>query len=201
MNTFAHIFDGGSGRPLSPRAEKLARYLMDHPNRIHRRADLAAACGFEENGRSSDTYMSEIRKCLGTIDRIVSAHGTGYGWMGEPVPLVAVVKGNAYVPRNDEMVRLAIMTQVEVAKLLGITPQAVNLIEKKALAKIRRKPEIKQAWQELKSYYRRVQYDPFHEIWLFQVAEKIGSQSVDSDNETEPPLRGTSADDSRTLRE
>ena len=55
-----------------------------------------------------------------------------------------------------------------------------------AHSKIRAKPEIKQAWQELQSQHRRVQYDPFHEIWLFHVAEEIAYQPVE-DNKDEDP--------------
>jgi DNA-binding XRE family transcriptional regulator len=185
MHTLGHIFDGGSGWPLSPAAEKLARFLMDNPNKIHQRVDLADACGIEA-GRSTDTYIAEIRKCLGTMDRIASAHGRGYAWIGEPVKMVSVVKAVAQrVPRNDEMCRLAVMTQEEVAKRLGLTTQAVSLIEKKALAKIRKKPGIKEAWEDMKSTHKRVSYDPFHEIWLFAVAENIAYQPVEEEEKDE----------------
>lgn len=183
MTTLAYIFDGGSGRPLSPKAQQLARYLMDHPNRIHKREDMATACGFEGHGRASDTYMSEIRKGLGTIDRIVSSNGYGYGWMGDPVPLVAVAKGNARTPSNDEMMNFAVMTRGDVARALGITKSAVGSIERKALAKLRKKPELKKAWGEMLMRKSRLQYDPFHEIWLYQVADKITYQPVEENNE------------------
>lgn len=183
MNTLGRIFVGGSGLPLSPAAEKLARYMMENPNRIHKRVDLEDACGIQA-GRSTDTYIAEIRKCLGRIDRIASSHGVGYAWIGDPVEMVSVVKGvEPRKPRNDEMCRFAVMTQEEVGKRLGITSSAVALIEKKALEKLRKKPGMKEAWKDLQGTRQRVSYDPFHEIWLFNVAETIAYQPV----ETEEP--------------
>lgn len=152
---------------------------MANPNKIWSREELGGACDFEPNGRSSDTYMSEIRKGLGKISRIVSQSGTGYAWIGDPVPLVSVVKECIKPVKNDEMAAFAVMTQKEVGRILGLTPQAVNLIEKKALAKLRKKPELKQAWAELLADRKRITYDPFHEIWLFSVAENIVCQSAD----------------------
>lgn len=171
MNAVGYIFEGGSGLALTPKAEKLARYLMARPNRILTRSDMAAGCNFEGNGRSCDTFVSEIRRALGSIERIVSRHGQGYGWIGDPVPLVAVVK-ECERPAKDPLMKYAVMTQAEVAKRLGISSQAVKKIERDAIAKIKKNPEIKKIWRELQAHFKRMQYDPFHEIWLFDVAKK-----------------------------
>ena len=174
MNSIGLIFDGGSGWPLAQRAERMARYLMDHPNQIHLRAAIASACDIMV-GRAVDTYAAEIRKSLGNIEKIVSAHGRGYGWIGDPVDLVPVVKQHIKAGRNDQMYRFAVMTHTDVAKRLGISTSAVSLIERKALSKLRKKPELKKAWLELLTSRKRVSYDPFHEIWLFGVGESIAT--------------------------
>ena len=174
MNALGHIVDGGSGRVLSPKAEKLMRYLMDHPNTIHKRADLSVSIDCPAEGRSIDTYASEIRKSLGPLnDRIVSATGAGYGWIGDPVALVPVVKEHVKPVRNNEMNRFAVMSQADVAKRLGISTQAVSAIETAALKKLRSKPDLKDAWLDLLTHKKRAAFDPFHEIWLFSVQEAI----------------------------
>lgn len=43
------------------------------------------------------------------------------------------------------------------------------MIERRALAKLRAKPELKQAWLELLSCHQRFTYDPFQEVWLYSV--------------------------------
>lgn len=174
MNAIGNIFVGGSGWPLSLRAERMARYMMENPNQIHLRDVIAHACDIMV-GRAVDTYAAEIRKSLGNLDRIVSAHGRGYGWIGEAVPLAAVVKQHKKPVRNDEMYTFAVMSQADVGKHLGITAQAVSLIEKQALAKLRKKPELKKAWMELLTHKKRATYDPYHEIWLFAVGENIAT--------------------------
>jgi DNA-binding XRE family transcriptional regulator len=174
MNAIGNIFVNGSGWPLSPRAERVARFLMASPNQIHMRDDLAHACDIMV-GRAIDTYIAEIRKSLGSLERIVSAHGRGYGWIGESVPLAAVVKQHKKAVRNDEMYTFAVMSQADVGKHLGITAQAVSLIEKQALSKLRKKPELKKAWMELLTHKKRATYDPYHEIWLYAVGENIAT--------------------------
>lgn len=186
MNALGFIFDGGSGHPLSGRVERMARYLMNHANRIITRDAIATDCGIAA-GRAVDTYASEIRRALGGIDKIVSSHGRGYGWMGEPVDLVPVVRQHCKPVRNDAMCRYAVMSQEEVAKRLGLTTQAVSLIETKALAKLRKKPELKQAWMDLLQHRPRVAYDPFHEVWLFSVAESLATHPETQDDNPNDP--------------
>lgn len=174
MNALGHIIDGGSGRVLTPKAERLLTFLMEYPNKIHKRADLSVSIDCLAGGRSIDTYASEIRKSLGSLsDRIVSATGAGYGWIGEPVALIPVVKEHVKPVKNNEMNRFAVMSQADVAKRLGISTQAVSAIEIAALKKLRSKPDLKEAWLDLLTHKKRAAFDPFHEIWLFSVQENI----------------------------
>jgi DNA-binding XRE family transcriptional regulator len=100
------------------------------------------------------------------------------------VAIVKVQEAKA-AERNDPMRKYAVMTQEEVAKRLGCTPQNVRLIEQRALRKLRAKPELKKAWADLLASRPRVQYDPFHEIWLFQVAETIATNHRHAVDETD----------------
>lgn len=171
MNAIGYIFDGGSGRALSPKASMLARYLMSHPNRIIPRDVLARDCEFEAHGRACDTYISEIRKALGDMDRLVSKQRVGYGWIGDPVVLIACVKECARPPA-DPMLKLTVMTQAAVAHRLGIPIGEVRRIEKSALKKMSEKPELKDAWNEMRRKLDRIQFDPFHEVWLYSVGDQ-----------------------------
>lgn len=190
-STLGHIFSGGTGHPLTPAAERMARYMMANANRIIPKEELNRAAESPPDGRSADTCASEIRKALHQDQpRIVCARNTGYGWIGDPIDLVPIVKAQEAkkAERNDPMRKYAVMTQEDVAKRLGCTPQNVRLIEQRALRKLRAKPELKRAWANLLANRPRVQYDPFHEIWLFQVAETIASNhrhAVDENEEEE----------------
>jgi len=193
-STLGRIFLHGTGWPLSPAAEKMARYMMANPNRIITKDELSDACGAPKTGRSADTYAAEIRKALAQDQpRIVTARNVGYGWIGDPIELVPIVKSQEKAARNDPIMQFAVMTQTEVGKRLGITASAVGDIERRALAKIRNRPDLKQAWKEMLTEQRkRCHYDPFHEIWLFSVAENIAYAPVEKDEDEE---------DSRNIRE
>jgi len=173
MNALTHVVAGGSGSTLSPKAEAVLRYLMDHPNRTHTGDEIAKAIGSTIGGRSITTYVAMARKALGPIlrDNIVVEHGEGaYGWYGEPVDLTPAVSSSSRAKSNDPISRYAVVTVPEVAKRLGISEATVKYSERRALAKLRAKPELKQAWLELLSCHQRFTYDPFQEVWLFSVS-------------------------------
>lgn len=169
MNVIGHIFDGGSGFPLSDPAVALARFMMDYPNQIHTRAVLAGAGGFDANGRSCDTYVAQIRKALGTLDRIVATQKVGYGWVGDPVAIVPCIKPCSHP--TDPLIKLAVMSQAAVARQLNISVAEVKRIETAALKKMRERPDLIEAWRQMQKDMDRVKYDPFHEVWLFSVGE------------------------------
>jgi len=146
------------------------------PNRIIPKEELNRATEAPVDGRSADTYVSEIRKALHQDQpRIVCARNAGYGWIGDPVDLVPIVKAQEAkgAERNDPMRKYAVMSQADVAKRLGISTQAVSAIETAALKKLRAKPDLKEAWLDLLTHKKRAAFDPFHEIWLFSVQEAI----------------------------
>ena len=172
MNALTHVVAGGSGSTLSPKAEAVLRYLMDHPNRTHTGDEIAKAIGSTIGGRSITTYVAMARKALGPIlrDNIVVEHGEGaYGWYGEPVDLTPAVSSSSRAKSNDPISRYAVVTVPEVAKRLGITVADVKYSERRALSKLRSKPQLKDAWRELLSCHERLSYDPFHQVWLFSV--------------------------------
>lgn len=170
MNVIGHIFDGGSGFPLSDPAVALARFMMDYPNQIHTRAALAGAGGFDANGRSCDTYVAQIRKALGTLDRIVATQRIGYGWVGEDVAIVPCVKPCSHP--TDPMIKFTVMPQSAVARKLGISVAEVKRIEKSAISKIKKTPDLIEVWHQAQKEIDRCSYDPFHEVWLFSVGVK-----------------------------
>lgn len=186
MNVLSHIVDGGSGSALSPKGEAVLRYLMDTPNKLHLKDDIAVAIQSTVGGRAIDTYISEIRRALGTHrDSIIIAHGKGaYGWIGDPVTLVPTLKSGGRAAKNDPMSRFAVMTRDEVAKRLGISASAVGMIENTALRKLRAKPEMKEMFRTMLSETRRrVHYDPFYECWLFAVQEEVASPYQEAAND------------------
>lgn len=188
MNVLSHIVDGGSGTPLSPKGEAVLRFLMDRPNTIHLKDDIAASIQSTPGGRAIDTYISEIRKALGAHrDSIIVAHGRGaYGWIGDSVTLVPTVKSIDRESKNDPMAKFAVMTRADVAKRLGITAAAVGMIENAALRKLRAKPEMKEMFRTMLSETRRrVHYDPFYECWLFSVQEQIAYAPVEEETDEE----------------
>ena len=177
MNALSHVIDGGSGATLDPKSVMILNYLMEHANSLHKRDAICEVVGAQAGGRTVDTHISAIRKALGGYrDQIIVAHGAGaYGWIGDPVTLVPVVRTAARPPSNDPMARYAVMSQDEVAKRLGLAKSTVRLLERRALAKLRRRPDLQDAWREMLSQKSRVHFDPFYEVWLFSVQETIAS--------------------------
>ena len=92
-----------------------------------------------------------------------------YGWFGDPVDLVPAVSSASRAKTNDSISRYAVVSVPEVAKRLGISEATVKYSERRALAKLRSKPELKQAWLELLSCHQRFTYDPFYQVWMFSV--------------------------------
>lgn len=176
MNAIGYIFDGGSGRALSGKAVSVARHLMTNAGKIQTRDEIARACDFEPNGRSCDTYISDIRNALGRPlqNRVASCPSVGYAWMGDPIDIIECVK--ECVKKKDETLAIkasscAVMTLQSVAKRLGISVSAVQQIEKRALKKLQKNRDLIDAWKKLKHELGSVSYDPFHQIWLYSVSQ------------------------------
>jgi transcriptional regulator with XRE-family HTH domain len=186
MNALRYIVDGGSGATLEPAGERILTYLMDNPG-IRHRDEIAEACGLIVGSRTVDTNIAQIRKALGyDLDRIVSASGKrGYLWSGDRVTLVPVTWTQASPRNEDPLARYAVMTQADVAKRLGITAAAVGAIERKALAKLKKRPALMKEWAEMLAHEARHHYDPFHECWLFQVAEEVANPYVEEPTSAE----------------
>lgn len=174
MDQLGYIFEGGSGLVLSPMAERVARFLMEPGNgtKIWPREEIAKACKFNPLGRSCDTYIAEIRKALGKIKRIASGHGYGYAWVGDPVPLVPQVKFSDRARPEPSVMRMAVVPRSEVARQLGISTSDVEIIERRALAKLKASRSLRNAWEKLKRDLGKVSYDPFHQIWLYDIARE-----------------------------
>ena len=186
MNTIRHIVDGGSGQPLERREYAVLYYLMDHPNQIHTRDTIAEACGLQTGtSRTVDTIVAQIRKCLGQQrDSIVCAgRKSGYAWIGDRVTLAPVVWTQSAPRGNDPLARFAVMTQRDVAKRLGLSPQEISAIEISAIGKLRKNPAIKEAWQAMLATRNRYHYDPFYECWLFAVQEEVANPYVEAESE------------------
>jgi hypothetical protein len=161
-------------------------YLMDHPNQIHTRDTIAGACGLQTGAsRTVDTIVAQIRRCLGQRrDNIVCAgRKSGYAWLGDRVSLVPVVWTQSAPRRNDPLARFAVMTQRDVAKRLGLSPQEISAIEISAIGKLRKNPAIKEAWQAMLATRNRYHYDPFYECWLFAVQEEVANPYVEAESE------------------
>jgi len=167
--------ENGSGYVLCRKAEKLLVFLMSNPNKIHSRAELETACLLKATSRCCDTYISYIRAALGVEKsiNIVVQRTVGYGWFGAPVNLVPVVSEHKRQRSNIGTTKYAVMTQADVGKRLGISTQEVSRIESRALKKLRAKPELLKTWREMLLQRSRLSYDPFHEIWLFSVADEL----------------------------
>lgn len=180
MNTLRYIIDGGSGATLEPAGERILTYLMDNPG-IRHRDEISKACGLIVGSRTIDTTVAKIRKSLGhDLDRIISASGKrGYCWSGDKVTLVPVTWTQAAKRNVDPLARYAVMTQADVAKRLGITSAAVSAIERRALAKLKRRPALMREWAEMLAHEARHHYDPFHECWLFKVAEEVAHPYIE----------------------
>lgn len=184
MNVLKYCIEGGSGIPLTPKAEKVLRFLVSNPGRMHDAHDIGKAAGCQPGGRSVETHISTARQCLGPDlrERLVLAHGSrAYGWMGAPVAFVPVAVDTGRVKTSVEIEKLAVKTRLEVAQILGISVSSVAQIERKALAKLRDDRRIKRDWLAMITDRSPVQYDPFHEIWLFQVADRIRDREVKID--------------------
>ena len=174
QNTLKTVIAGGSGRHLEPAAVKLLAYLMKCAGQVCLRTDCAHAMGSAE-GRSVDTELVAIRRALSADQeqRLITVHGRGYIWVGDPVQLQAAAREFRGTCRPQSTAsgieRLAVRSREAVAAACRITVHEVVRIERAALRKLSKKPEARKLWKEFQHTRTPASYDPFHKIWLYSV--------------------------------
>ena len=173
----------GSGNPITPAARKLLEFFMANPGAVIT-ANMAVESGVVDSERMFECHKANFRKALSQYQRRqLESYGHGnYSWIG-PAVQFANAEGESRTEQS-----LTIRTQEDVGRILGISAQAVEQIENRALKKLAQQPELIQAWKEMIENRQKVRFDPFHEIWLFSTAESLAMHPETQDEEQEEEM-------------
>lgn len=169
----------GTCRAISDSAAALLRWMMEHSGRMVT-ANMAVECGIVTSPTMFETHIGNIRSAMRGDLRLQNIRKGRYMWEGEPVELLP---GSASA--TTPIVRdLRVRTVDEVATILGIPVTRVRAIESAAIRKLKRNPKMADAWRDLIADHKPGLYDPFHEVWLYHVAEEIHQRGATDHEET-----------------
>lgn len=160
----------GTCKTISDSDARLLSWIMDNNGRMIT-SKMAVDCGITKSPHTFEVSLRAIRAAVGQDMRFQSLRSGRYMWDGDPVILVPTAISTPTDSTDVGIMR--VRSSEEVAEILGITAAQVRDIERRAIRKLKRNPALAEMWRDLIADRKPVRYDPFHEIWLFHVAEEI----------------------------
>lgn len=156
------------GGTLCPAEWDVLMYLMERAGRLCLSTDIIKGVGLAP-GRSLSAHISKVRKALPDKAKssLATMYSVGYMWDGEPVRMM-VGSGT----RAARSVRLFVMDTRSIARRLGISSAEVVQIERKAISKLRKNPEVQSLFHEFLHYERDLHFNPFYQVWLYGAVGK-----------------------------